>query len=112
MGDILTIKAGDFQIITLNRRDPMNPAAVVHMAFVRYNGTHPGPPATLVFEIGLYDGNKKVQSGSPHYHPANKKMLDCRVDTYGHRVELELTSVSPLEIKARDMTEKQTAIRD
>ena len=108
----LTIKLGDFQVITLDRQNSFDPNPI-HMAYIRYNGTIPqGNQSVLAFEIGRYDGNKDVQEGSPYYLPVTEKIIDCRVDTYGRRVKLKIIEASSLEIKARDLTERQSAVRD
>ena len=113
MADDITIKLGDFQVLSLDRENPMNPSAKVHLAYVRYNGMMPhGNQSVMNFEIGRYDGNKEIQEGHPYYLPETERMIDCRVDTYGRRVKLAIVEASPLEIKAEDLIERQTAVRD
>ena len=109
----IAIKLGDYEIINLDSPNPANPGARVHMAFVRYNGMMPrGNSSVLAFEIGSYHPKKQVQNGKPYYLPENERTLICRIDTYGRKVRLRLDGVSPLEIKATDMTERQSAVRD
>jgi len=109
----ITIKLGDFQILSLDRENPMNPFTKLHQAYIRYNGMMPkGNKSVMIFEIGRYDENKHTQKGHPYYLPETGKMIDCRVDTYGRRVKLEIVKASPLEIKVKDLIERQTAVND
>ena len=111
MADDVTIKLGDFEVLGLDVRNPLNSSTKLHMAYVRYNGMMPqGNQSVMVFEIGRYDGHKDIQEGHPYYLPETKRMIDCRVDTYGRRVKLEIVEASPLEIKAKNLTEKPTAV--
>lgn len=113
MADNVTIKLGNFQVLSLNRENPMDLSAKVHLAYIRYNGMMPsGNQSVMAFEIGRYDVNKDIQEGHPYYLPETEKMIDCKVDINGRRVKLEIIEASPLEIKAKDLIERQTAVRD
>ena len=112
MGD-LTLKLGDFAIVSLDRENPMYPESQVHYAFVRYNGMMPsGNGSVLAFEIGRYFKDKEVQEGHSHFIPADETNVNCRVDTYGRTVKFEILELSPLEITAKDLIERQSAVRD
>ena len=113
MSSDLTIKLGDYEVIALDRENLLRPSLRLHLAFIRYNGMIPqGNQSVLALEIGSYDGTKHMQSGHPFYIPSTEKVINCRVDTSGRRVKLEISEASPLEIKAKDLTERQTAISD
>ena len=107
------IKLGDFKVLSLNRENPMDSSAKVNRAYIRYNGMFPqGDEKVMNFEIGRYDGNKEIQEGHSYYLPSTENMIDCRVDTDGRKVRLKILEASPLEIKAKDLIERQTAVGD
>jgi len=111
MAEDLTIKLGDFEIIALDKQSSTNSQNPRHMAYVRYNGIiSAGNKSILIFDIGRYDGHKDIQTGSPYYLPTTEKKIECRVDTYGRRVKLEIMHISPLEIKAKNLTETPSAV--